>query len=439
MDSLQVGQHMMDSVSAMGLLDSPATLKEMVIDTLLHNEFLQGGALLGAIAGLAMYLKSIPLALWRRFVRSVKFTVYFDDNDRTYDLFTKWFNEHHPKKFKNIMVDIKQGSKNIERSKRFSLKISQNEDWNWFWYKGNIIFASKTKQILENASSPTDRYLNSYILHSFFSKRQMLSLLEELRLSAINAIDDDKNEIFYNSARYGWNSIDTNSLKTFENIFLEDKQDLIKDLETFKRNTEHYNKLGISAKRGYLFYGPPGNGKTTLAVAMGNYLERDVYFINLASVSSDAVFMELVANMNKDSIIVFEDIDSFNKDRMGEKDKTGVSFSALLNILNGALEPNNCIIVMTTNHKEALDPALIRPGRIDKIVHLDNPTWGLAKQFVSTFYEIDIEKHVDKFTKDISNSKILSVPMSQIQDWCLQNPDKEGYKKVMIEILTKLI
>jgi hypothetical protein len=176
MDSVQMGQHLLDSIQSANLLDSPATLKDMVVESVSmasKSEFFQGGLLLGALAWLGMQLKSVPIGLWSRFKRSIKFTVYFDDNNTTYQLFTDWFNKNHPEKFKNVIVNISQGSKSVEKDKRFTLKISQFQDWNWFWYKGNLIFVAKSRETLENAGSTQMRHLHSYTLHSFFSKKQM--------------------------------------------------------------------------------------------------------------------------------------------------------------------------------------------------------------------------------------------------------------------------
>jgi chaperone BCS1 len=166
---------------------------------------------------------------------------------------------------------------------------------------------------------------------------------------------------------------------------------------------------------------------------MGKYLERDVYFINLNGVSSDAIFMELIVELNKDCIIVFEDIDSFNQDRLGEKDKTGVSFTGLLNTLNGALEPNNCIIIMTANNIGVLDPALIRPGRIDKVYLIDNPSWKSIKDFLSAFYGVKIWDSIER-DYNIKDETKFTVSMSQIQDWCLQHSSEVGYVDVIEEL-----
>ncbi len=420
----------------MAMLDSPATIKSVLIESInsaMHNDFFQGGALLALLAAVGYQLKAVPLGIWRRFVKAIQYTVYLDSTNQIFGLFTTWLTTKHPKKFKNVIVEIGHGNRMLGPNKRFTIDIKQGTDWNWFFYKGSFIVAHKSRERLENASSVDDRYIDAYELKCYLSRKGINALLEEVRMLRVNDENID-NEIFFNNTGGRWSTLEMDNIKSFDNIFLDNKQELIDDLTSFASNKEHYRRLGINSKRGYLFYGSPGNGKTTLALAMSKHLNMDLYIINLKSLHGDKEFTSLISDVNKNSIILFEDIDSYAKDRFGEKDKSNVSFSTLLNTLNGAFEPNDCIIIMTTNHKDVLDDALIRPGRIDKTMHIDNPKWGSVFNFMKAFY-LDFEglhinqKKVIGCTFDFEQQFPLS--MSAIQNLCLANSTPDGWKLVL--------
>ena len=137
--------------------------------------------------------------------------------------------------------------------------------------------------------------------------------------------------------------------------------------------------------RGYLFYGPPGTGKTSLVSALASRFGMSVYVVNLTHFS-DRSLKKAVNDMPEKSMILFEDIDAMRTDsvkarpdgadgvqmqeKRGAVDPFGVTLSGLLNVLDGFGAPENVLFVMTTNKVDALDPALLRPGRIDYKLYL---------------------------------------------------------------------
>jgi hypothetical protein len=113
---------------------------------------------------------------------------------------------------------------------------------------------------------------------------------------------------------------------------------------------------------GFLFYGEPGTGKTTLALVIAGILKRGIAYLSLNGFKSDADFFEAYRTVPDDAVLLIEDIDTFGITR--DKDKDGVSLSALLNVLGGVLTRHGQITIVTTNRIEKLDDALIRPGRL---------------------------------------------------------------------------
>ena len=162
-----------------------------------------------------------------------------------------------------------------------------------------------------------------------------------------------------------------------------EKEHLLEDVARFRRTKERYAQLGVPYHRGYLFYGPPGTGKTSLVSALAAHFALSIYVINLTDFN-DRSLMGAVNQVPANSVLLFEDIDCMRgsqtrDDKQGtgpqntkEKESInhGVTLSGLLNVLDGFHAPSGVLFAMTTNHMEQLDPALLRPGRIDYRLYL---------------------------------------------------------------------
>jgi mitochondrial chaperone BCS1 len=171
--------------------------------------------------------------------------------------------------------------------------------------------------------------------------------------------------------------------RTLESIILRpgEKEHLIADIEKFRSSKGRYAALGVPYHRGYLFYGPPGTGKTSLVSAIAERFGLSIYALNLSELT-DRSLLRAIHHVPQNSLLLFEDIDCMaagkarvprgggsekarDKDRGGVARLEKVTLSGLLNVLDGFNAPENVLFVMTTNRFEALDPALLRPGRID--------------------------------------------------------------------------
>jgi len=182
--------------------------------------------------------------------------------------------------------------------------------------------------------------------------------------------------------------------KPLEYLYMEDKdkKHLQAILGNFTTNSELYQRLGIMHKLTCMLYGNPGCGKSTAIRSIASYLQRDIYYLDLKGIRSNAhlqmIFDYLQTNCGGGGVVVMEDIDcmtdivlsrtmsekdkyehTMNQSIIGqEKDITNeetLTLSYLLNLLDGTISIEDLVVIMTTNHPEKLDPALTRPGRVD--------------------------------------------------------------------------
>lgn len=152
---------------------------------------------------------------------------------------------------------------------------------------------------------------------------------------------------------------------------------------------EWYLTHGLPHRRSYLFYGPPGSGKTSVIRALAGEFKLPAYFLSLGDVNiGNTQLLDALRFMPKKAMLVIEDIDAlFNKERQSKSsEKKQLTFSGLLNALDGLVSSEGAVTVMTTNHIEKLDPALVRAGRVDRKFEFKPPTYEQVAALFQSFY-----------------------------------------------------
>ena len=219
----------------------------------------------------------------------------------------------------------------------------------------------------------------------------------------------DKVQISIYRVNSGWINLSKLPKRNLETIFLDKnkKMELVNDLQNFYKSEEEYNLHGIPYTRKYLLEGLPGTGKTSLIFAIASYFDKNISMLSFKQNLDDAAMMNAVNNMDSNDILVLEDIDALftNRDHRTLTNNSEISFSGLLNLLDGFGRKNKLVVFMTTNYLNKLDEALIRPGRVDFILNFDSPSKPQIKDMFESFFPTQKEKFQELY-EEIKNHKI---------------------------------
>lgn len=231
-------------------------------------------------------------------------------------------------------------------------------------------------------------------------------------------VDKQKIKLFYAKSRGYWEHFNTIYAQTVEKIFLDQdlKKSILCHIDSFVKNQDKYIKYGRPHKLNFLFAGVPGSGKSSLVKALAMKYKRPLYIMNFSKNMTDETLVDLISEIKDNSILLLEDIDAFFVDRKAVD--INISFSGLINTLDGALNKGNGIItIMTANNADRLDPALIRPGRVDKIICFDYP----KKQEIKDAF-LDLTDNATNFDQFYQKIKHIRISMSGIIDYLFRNP-----------------
>jgi len=275
----------------------------------------------------------------------------------------------------------------------------------------------------EAAMSALRRYLPQIDLDSELIDPELLEQIEVTKNDFEEALKEVMpsgiREVFVEIPNVNWDDIGG----------LEDlKQKLIESVDWPLSHPKIFKRMGINPPRGILLYGPPGCGKTLLARAVAT--ETKANFISIKGPEllskyvgeSEKAIREIFrkAKMAAPCIIFFDEFDSIAPSRGRHTTDSGVSekvLSQFLTELDGLEVKKDIIVIAATNRPDILDPALIRPGRIDRILLVPAPD------------EEGREKILKIFTKDM--------PLAANIDLSELNKKLDGFTGADIETLCR--
>lgn len=277
-----------------------------------------------------------------------------------------------------------------------------------FFYNGKKIQLSRSKsEALMGGYSEKPFTPESLTLSIWGSDN---SVLKELLSEALLASHEEKTKgtlsIFVQASSSwlnGWELAMTKNARSKDSVILDvdDMEFMLNDARKFLASAQWYLEKGIPYRRGYLLYGPPGCGKTSFAQVLAGELGLDICMLNLTHKGvDDNSLCEYLRDAPRNSIIVLEDVDAiFTERSLSSSSKANkrdsvdcsVSFSGLLNAIDGVASQEGKLFFMTTNHIEKLDAALIRPGRCDLKLEVKLATKMQIERMFLRFYPNETE------------------------------------------------
>ncbi|KAL5001362.1 P-loop containing nucleoside triphosphate hydrolase protein [Aspergillus recurvatus] len=446
-----------------------------------------------ALAGLATWLRSV-WNLVHRYADTCLATVYINEHDPLYHDVIQWMNDHifHHRNFRCVLAVTDNHHRPGKRPGLFSAAASpvgspepnppQTLGKHAFQLKpfnGSRLFTFEGRWVLFSHSAPnrTVTALQDGGEERIHLKLQTLSLsLDPLRalIEEASAYSKKlaKSNISVHRAMSNvrdlvrWSRITTRPSRAISTVILDSrmKKAVLDDMSEYLREDtrQWYANHGIPYRRGYLFSGPPGTGKTSLSSAIAGVFGLDIYVLSLLDPNiSESQFLRLFSEVPTQCVVLLEDIDAAGMtlkranvdattedattalDATRKRTKPGapvptsapgpISLSALLNAIDGVSSQEGRILIMTTNAPQDLDPALIRPGRVDMHIRFELPSREEFRElFRSMFSDVpsgpDLEekgeskiesdvqkvKDADKVDTDMINLDRLAVRFSEV-------------------------
>lgn len=332
----------------------------------------------------------------------------------------------------------------------------------WFWHRGNYFRFSRTRNMVFGGSMfgrafSEDEKLKLTVfgrstqpIKALITEARDRHMLKEKSKTTVRrpALKEQRQR-----GRHAWSKVATRPSRPIETVVLdtEQKTRILVDINEYLHpaTPRWYANRGIPYRRGYLFHGPPGTGKTSLSFAIAGFFGLDIYCISLLEPTLTEEDLGLLFNsLPRRCVVLLEDIDSAGlarkaeggeeetdetkdeknagagegssevrlstsadiakevarafksvNDRHQRKNATnnknenqGISLSGLLNAIDGVASHEGRVLVMTTNRPEKLDDALIRPGRVDMKIGFTLATKGQIKELFVRMYSSDSEK-----------------------------------------------
>jgi len=383
-----------------------------------RNEFASGGLVLMIIGAVSVWLRAVPERLWHWVVTQTTMIITVKDDDAAFVWVKEWFLEQgFLKRIRHVDLDT------TLRNERISMIPAPGKHWFWFGGRPFEVWFSRS----DNTRERSGRRIESLSFRTVGRNRAALQRLVEdvvqchIRRQGVQSwlyIYDD-----------GWDYVRGYAPRLLESVVLDpgEKEHLLQDMAQFRKSKRRYERLGVPYHRGYLLYGPPGTGKTSLVSALAAHFGLSIYTVNLSDFS-DRSLMTAVNQVPANSVLLFEDIDCMKggqarsqadshdgdnrPETLSKKENTstqhGVTLSGLLNVLDGFHAPTGVLFVMTTNHVQTLDQALLRPGRIDYKLYMGKATDHQKIELFRRFFPEAPEAHAQDFIQASRSAETMA-------------------------------
>ncbi|KAF7370500.1 Mitochondrial chaperone BCS1 [Mycena sanguinolenta] len=369
-------------------------------------------------------LRRIAFSMYYKIIASFWITAHFDEDDSSYDWMMVWLSKQSSwSRAREVEISTRSFGLNssaitvpgeeednimsMRNSRKLAYLPSASTTYS-MWYHRRYVTISRV-QAQTGWYGQKEETLQISILTR--SHRVLNELLLEAKKNYM-AAEEHSISIYVSDINNSWRHVASRPKRALSSIILDPgmAELLVDDARDFLASKEWYAARGIPFRRGYLLYGAPGSGKTSIISSIAGELGLDVYIVSLSRAGmDDSALSELISNLPEKCIALMEDIDAaftqnLNRDAGptnapatddGKPPPPGappapptsrLSLSGLLNALDGVAAQEGRILYATTNKYTALDPALIRPGRMDLRVEFFLASKYQARKLFYSFY-----------------------------------------------------
>ncbi|KAH6906438.1 hypothetical protein BKA70DRAFT_1287568 [Coprinopsis sp. MPI-PUGE-AT-0042] len=450
------------------------------------------GMKLVVLGGTVETARRLSSSAWSHFVNSFFLTAHFCEEEHPYDWLMLWLSRRPEwQRSREFETTIRSSSSTTSSSSPFSSPADQEweeaeQEWEAFTSGEGSSFSRSSSSYMggeEDDTDPIEKPKTRIVFqptydttHTIFFRGHWLRVKRSRKLDtnseviSISVIARNNNilkqlvlqakkeyeaecvhriQIYFADAHGSWRWTDSRAKRPLSSIVLNPgvKEMLVADTKDFLRSEKWYADRGIPFRRGYLLYGVPGSGKSSLIHALAGYLQLDIYVVSLsASWISDSTLTSLMGRVPARCVVLLEDLDaaftrstsredeegdssnsnnhngsgsgghgnsngnggiegphqdssggfsSFygsqrrrNRGRGGEylSDVNTLSLSGLLNALDGVAASEGRLLFATTNHLDKLDEALRRPGRMDVWIEFKHASKWQAEALFRNFF-----------------------------------------------------
>uniref|UniRef100_T1IN92 Mitochondrial chaperone BCS1 n=1 Tax=Strigamia maritima TaxID=126957 RepID=T1IN92_STRMM len=386
---------------------------------------------IGAVVAVGRKFSQIGMILFRR---HYMITLEVPCRDKSYQWLLQWITSKAATKTQHLSVETQfqqHDTGKISTSYSFIPSIGSH----FFKFKKNWIRVDRNRE-----QHTLDLHMGipweTVTLTSLgTSKEVYYEILEEARMIALKQTEGKT--IMYTAMGSEWRQFGhPRKRRPLSSVVLDTgiAEKIVADIKEFIENPKWYMDRGIPYRRGYLLYGPPGCGKSSFITALAGELQYSICVLNLSERGlTDDRLNHLLSIAPQQSIILLEDVDAafIRRDESKEtkaafEGLSRVTFSGLLNCLDGVASAEARILFMTTNYINRLDLALIRPGRVDLKEYVDYCTPYQLERMFFNFYPDQSPEAVEKFVNQVLKHK-RKVSPAMIQGLFLQhknNPEE---------------
>lgn len=389
-------------------------LFDQFLTNALTSDFFAGGLALGALGIAAAFLRVALLSLWAAINKRVWISLTLDNRNPAYRYFCIWMEQN------NILSHARHVRMTDGQWSTGTKGYAPAPGRHWFLWRGKLCRLSrdintKAKVGRSNNQRPMEE-LRVTVL--FGQVQTILDWIAQGR--ALSRTKDRIGPGLHVLKGDWWESVGDVPRRSIDTVVVDDDRisKVLEDMRWFYGASGWYAERGVPWRRGYLFHGPPGTGKSSLIRALASELSLDIATLDIGrGALTDDDLREAMMGAPARSLIAIEDVDAvFTQRDSGEK-RAGVSFSGLLNAIDGVAAQEGRALVMTTNHIERLDPALIRPGRADVHTELGLINAPTARRLFSRFFPGQ-DALAESFEQHLQNQKLSP---AQVQGWLLAN------------------